>query len=118
MPRKSKRLNEIPGVPDQDLEEEILRAWTKPLLPQRPSLAADFKVVGPPAAVTDPGRLPNKIWRGSPGPLRARLAWVRVERGRLAVGGYCSRCPVLDRVSSVCQVASRIPNACFRGSAP
>jgi hypothetical protein len=53
MERPSKNLRPPTGVSDEELEQEIQEAFSEPLLPSRPSLAAGLKVVRPPATTED-----------------------------------------------------------------
>ena len=53
MDQKAPRLDKIPSVSEDELREEIEQAFPASLIFQKPSLAADFKVVVPPAATSD-----------------------------------------------------------------
>jgi hypothetical protein len=53
MKRSSKNPRGLAAISDEEMWEEIRQAFAKPLLPEQPSLAMDFKVVGPPASAAD-----------------------------------------------------------------
>jgi hypothetical protein len=57
MEQKAPRPDKIAPVSEDELWGEIQQAFADPLLPQKPSLAADFKVVVPPASASAIERL-------------------------------------------------------------
>jgi hypothetical protein len=57
MDHLSKNLRRRASVSDEAMWREVVEAFSEPLLPSQPSLAADLKVIRPPAAGKDIARL-------------------------------------------------------------
>jgi hypothetical protein len=53
MPRPVRNMRNLVSVSDEEMWAEVRQAFAEPLLPEHPSLAADFKLVGPPAPASD-----------------------------------------------------------------
>src|SRR5262249_39951417 len=57
MKQSSKNLRRANDISDEELWKEIEGAFSEPLLPSNPSLAADLKVIRPPATADDLARV-------------------------------------------------------------